>query len=90
MQNNQKTIAEHLFRFIYRTKIRKPLKKYFFLDTKRFILQAENEKQCAQALTLKGVFNMRKTKSAIMGYLKVISFIVLIGMAEPVASLLIR
>lgn len=33
---------------------------------------------------------MRKHKLAIMGYLKVISFIVLIGMAEPVASLLIR
>jgi len=60
------------------------------LDTKRFILQAENEKQCAQALTPKGVFKMRKTKSALMGYLKVISFIVLIGMAEPIASLLIR
>ena len=33
---------------------------------------------------------MRKAKSAIMGYIKVISFIVLIGMAEPIASLLIR
>lgn len=33
---------------------------------------------------------MRKHKLAIMGYLKVISFIALIGMAEPVASLLIR
>lgn len=33
---------------------------------------------------------MRKSKSALMGYLKVISFIVLIGMAEPVASVLIR
>ena len=33
---------------------------------------------------------MRKHKLAIMGYLKVISLIVLIGMTEPVASLLIK
>ena len=91
MQNNQKTAIEHLFYSIIRTKIRKTLKKYFFLDTERFILQADKEKRPrASASILKGVFNMRKSKSALMGYLKVISFIVLIGMAEPVASLLIR
>ena len=45
MQNNQKAYIEHLFYFIYRTKIRKSLKKYFFLDTEGFILQSENEKQ---------------------------------------------
>jgi len=33
---------------------------------------------------------MRKYKTAIMGYLKVISLIVLLGMAEPVTSLIIR
>lgn len=71
-----------MFYFINRTKIRKSLEKYFFLDTKRFILQSETN--------LKGAFQMRKHKLAIMGYLKVISFIVLIGMAEPIASLLIR
>ena len=91
MQNNQKTIIEHLFYFINRTKIRKVLKKYFFLDTERFILQADKKKTTARKrFILKGVFIMRKSKSALMGYLKVISFIVLIGMAEPVASLLIR
>ena len=79
MQNNQKTIIEHLFYFVNRTKIRKVLKKYFFLDTERFILQADKKKNdCAKALHIE------------QGYLKVISFIVLIGMAEPVASLLIR
>ena len=45
MQNNQKSHTEHLFYFIYRTKIRNLLKKYFFLDTEGFILQSENEKQ---------------------------------------------
>ena len=49
MQNNQKTTIEHLFYFINRTKIRKVLKKYFFLDTERFILQADKKKRLRES-----------------------------------------
>ena len=33
---------------------------------------------------------MRKHRFEIFGYIKVISFIVMLGMAEPVASMLLR